>query len=317
MEFKDYYRTLGVERSATADEIKRAYRKLARKFHPDVSKEPDAEARFKEVAEANEALSDPERRAAYDEVGQRYGNGPSFDPPPGWNSGFEFSGAEARDSTDFSSFFDSLFGGRAESAGGNRPRRPEHAAGRDHHAKIVIELHDAYVGVRRSLSLRIPVSDAQGRVALQDRQLEVNIPKGVREGQNLRLAGQGGPGHGEGPAGDLYLEIAFAPHPHFRVDGRDVYMDLPIAPWEAALGATVAVPTPDGSVELSIAPGSAAGRKLRLRGKGLPGDPAGDLYAVLAVVVPPSNSADANAAYGAFAAAFPEFNPRTVLETRA
>ncbi len=214
MEFKDYYATLGVQRTATQDEIKRAYRKLARKFHPDVSKEPDAESRFKEVAEAHEALIDPERRAAYDDISQRHARGEAFEPPPGWDSGFEFSGrgrpgpgqgAQQQPGTaDFSAFFESIFGRGAQNA---RPAAGGHrqAPGSDHHAKVMIDLEDSYGGARRTLSLRVPVVDAHGHVALQDRWLEVNIPPGVREGQHLRLAGQGGPGHGDEPPGDLYL----------------------------------------------------------------------------------------------------------------
>ena len=313
MEFKDYYATLGVERTASQDAIKRSYRKLARKYHPDVSKEPDAEAKFKEVAEAYEALGDPEKRAAYDDVGRRYQRGQEFQPPPDWNSGFEFSGRDAGpgDGMDFSDFFESLFGRHARSAGAQEPL---HAAGGDHHAKIVIDLEDAYRGARRTISLRMPVVDAQGRVMLQERQLDVNIPKGVREGQHLRLAGQGGAGHGSGPAGDLYLEIAFRPHGRFRVDGRDVYLSLPIAPWEAALGAAVPVPTPEGSVQLTIPPGSSSGRRLRLKGKGLPGATPGDMYAVIDVKVPPADSAHAKEAYAALARAFPDYNPRSALE---
>jgi curved DNA-binding protein len=314
MEFKDYYAQLGVERSATRDEIKRAYRKLARKFHPDVSKEPDAEARFKEVAEAYEALSDAEKRAAYDDVGKRHKNGQEFSPPPGWDSGFEFSGRDFGAGPDLShsDFFEALFGRQA--AGARGPRAAEHMAGGDHHAKVQIDLQDSYRGGRRSISLRVPQIDAQGHVTLQDRQLDVNIPKGIRDGQHLRLAGQGGPGRGEGPAGDLYLEIEFAPQPHFRVDGRDVYVDLPVAPWEAALGASVDLPTPDGSVQLTVPAGSSAGRKLRLRGKGLPSVPPGDLYAVLSIALPPADTAPAQEAYRAMAKAFGDFNPRRSLE---
>jgi len=313
MEFKDYYATLGVERSATQDEIKRAYRKLARKYHPDVSKEPNAEARFKEVAEAYEALNDPEKRAAYNDIGQRYQRGQEFHPPPGWDSGFEFSGRDfgPGEGMDFSDFFASLFGRHTRGA---RAHDTMHAAGGDHHAKVLIDLEDAYRGARRTISLRVPVVDAQGQVTLQERQLDVNIPKGVREGQHLRLAGQGGPGHGGGPAGDLYLEIAFKPHPHFRVDGRDVYLDLAVAPWEAALGATVMAPTPDGGVQLTIPPGSSSGRKLRLKGKGLPGNPPGDMYAVLGITAPPAESPAAKDAYAALARIFPHFNPRSALE---
>lgn len=313
MEFKDYYATLGVDRTATQEEIKRAYRKLARKLHPDVSKEPDAEERFKEVGEANDVLSDPERRAAYDDVGLRYGRGQEFKPPPDWGQGFEFSGADAGSGPDgdFSAFFESLFG---RGARGARPRAARVAAGGDHHARIVIDLQDAYAGARRTLSLRVPVIDAQGRVAFHDRQLDVNIPKGVREGQHLRLAGQGGTGLENEPAGDLYLEVAFRPHPHFRVDGRDVYLNLPLAPWEAALGANVRAPTPDGSVELTIPRGSMPGRKLRLRGKGLPSSPPGDLFVVLEVLAPPADSKAALEAYKALEHAFSGFNPRSALE---
>jgi curved DNA-binding protein len=313
MEFKDYYAALGVERAATQDEIKRAYRKLARKYHPDVSKEADAEARFKEVAEAYEALNDPEKRAAYDDVGRRYRDGQDFKPPPGWDSGFEFSGRDfgPAEGTDFSDFFEALFGRHASGA---RARGTTHAAGGDHHAKILIDLRDAYRGARRTISLRVPVLEAQGHVTLQERQLDVNIPKGVHEGQHLRLAGQGGPGHGGAQAGDLYLEISFRPHPHFRVDSRDVYLDLPIAPWEAALGTVVTAPTPDGGVQLTIPPGSSSGRKLRLKGKGLPGKTPGDLYAVLNITAPPAESPAAKDAYAALARAFPGFNPRSALE---
>ncbi len=317
MEFKDYYATLGVERSATQDEIKRAYRKLARKYHPDVSKEPNAEARFKEVAEAHEALIDPERRAAYDDIGRRHAQGQPFEPPPGWDTGYEFSGRGGFDgpagTADYSDFFESLFG---RAAGGARGRRGAgmRAAGTDHHAKVAIDLEDSYRGARRTISLRMPVVDAQGHAALQERQLEVNIPRGVRAGQHLRLSGQGGPGMGGGPAGDLYLEIELRPHPRFRVDGSDVYVDLPVAPWEAALGATVTAPTPDGDVQLTIPAGSPHGRKLRLKGRGLPGKQPGDLYAQLVVALPRSDSVAAREAYAAMARAFPGFDPRRVEE---
>jgi len=321
MEFKDYYATLGVERSATQDEIKRAYRKLARKFHPDVSKLPDAESRFKEVAEAHEALIDPERRAAYDEIGQRHARGEAFEPPPGWDSGFEFSGRGGAGTgpqghtsdADFSAFFESIFGRGAQ---GVRPGAARHGQGpgRDHHAKVVIDLEDSYRGARRTISLRVPVIDAQGHAVLHDRQLEVNIPQGVREGQHLRLAGQGGPGQGGDPAGDLYLEIALKPHPRFRVDGRDVYFELPVSPWEAALGATVAASTPVGEVHLTIPAGSSQGRKLRLKGQGLPGKPAGDLYAVLTITLPRPDSELAKAAYAAMGNAFPDYDPRVAQE---
>lgn len=332
MEFKDYYATLGVERTATQDEIKRAYRKLARKFHPDVSKEADAEARFKEIAEAHEALIDAERRAAYDDIAQRHASGQAFEPPPGWASGFEYSGRGAGGmpgrsfhdadaaSGDFSDFFETLFGTSArrgfETAEGMRrggaARGP--MPGRDHHAKMAIELQDAYRGAQRTITLRMPVVDDAGRTALHDRQLEVTIPRGVREGQNLRLTGQGAAGHGGAPAGDLYLQIQVLPHPVFRLDGGDIYFDLPVAPWEAALGATVTAPTPDGSVQLSVPPNTLQGRKLRLKGKGMPGKVPGDLYAVVTIALPPSDSAIDKEAYGAFARSFAAYNPRAALE---
>ncbi len=328
MEFKDYYATLGVAPAATQDEIKRAYRKLARKYHPDVSKEPDAEARFKEVAEAHEALIDPERRAAYDDIARRQASGQPFEPPPGWDSGFEFSGrggdGMAGGNADFSDFFESLFGH------GNQPRRggsegmrrhatgPGPMQGGDHHAKVTIDLLDSYRGAQRTMSLRMPIVDAEGRVTLKERQLEVTIPRGLRPGQHLRLQGHGAAGHGGAPAGDLYLEIEFAPHPIFRLDVRDVSFDLPVAPWEALLGATVKAPTPEGMVELVVPPGSRQGRKLRLKGRGLPGAQAGanagDLYAVLVIALPPSPSEPEKAAWKALAQAYPEFNPRAGLE---
>lgn len=312
MEFKDYYATLGIERTATPEEVKRAYRKLARRFHPDVSKEPDAEAKFKDVSEAYEALSDAEKRAAYDEIGRRRERGQDYEPHPG--SGYEFSGRDGGsvDDAAFSEFFESLFGHR-----GAAPAGAGRAGGStaDHHAKVLVDLEDVYRGARRTISLRMPVIDDQGLMALHERQLEVNIPKGVRDGQHLRLVGQGGPGRGGGPAGDLYLEISIRPHKHFRLDGRDLYLDLPIAPWEGALGARVPVPTPDGALELGIPAGSWSGRKLRLKGKGLPGPTPGDLYAVLQVTAPPVLTQADRDAYTALARAHADFNPRSGLMT--
>jgi curved DNA-binding protein len=311
MKFKDYYETFGLPRSATQDEIKRAYRKLARKYHPDVSKEPDAEARFKELGEAYAVLKDPEKRAAYDQVGSQWQAGQDFQPPPGWDAGFEFSGRDfgAGDGADHSDFFEALFGRQAR--GGQRPGM--HTRGQDHHAKVLIDLADAYRGAQRSISLRVPELDTQGHVAMRERKLDVSIPRGIRAGQHLRLAGQGELGLGEGPAGDLYLEIGFNPDPQFRVDGRDVYLDLPLAPWEAALGCSLTVPTPEGSVQLTVPAASAAGRQLRLKGKGIPGNPPGDLYAVLAIVLPAADSDNAKEAYRAMAKAF-DFNARAHMK---
>lgn len=311
MEFKDYYEILGVPREATQDDIKRAYRKLARKYHPDVSKVTDAETRFKTLGEAYTVLKDPEKRAAYDQVGREWKAGQDFPPPPGWDAGFEFSGADfgADAGVSHSDFFEALFGRHT----GARKRTGRHARGQDHHAKVQIDLTDAYHGAQRGITLRMPVVDAQGRTTLQERQLDVSIPKGIRAGQHLRLAGQGAPGPDGGPAGDLYLEIAFNPHPLFRVENRDVYLDLPLAPWEAAMGAALTAPTPDGPVRLTIPPGSPAGRQLRLKGRGLPGTPAGDLYVILTIALPPADSEAAQAAYRSMAEAF-DFNPRSHME---
>ena len=313
MEYKDYYKILGVTRNATQDEIKRAYRKLARKYHPDVSKESNAEAQFKEVGEAYEVLKDPEKRAAYDQLGSNWKAGQDFRPPPDWDAGFEFSGGgfTRGDASDFSDFFESLFGrgfGGAQRGG----RTAFHAEGRDHSAKIAIDLEDAFHGASRTIALRVPEVDAQGHVYTRERSLNVRIPKGVKEGQLIRLAGQGSPGMGGGAAGDLYLEVTFRPHPYYRAEGRDIYLDLPIAPWEAALGATVKAPTPAGVVDLKIPAGSDSGRKLRLKGRGLPGDPSGDLYAVLRVVAPPAEDERVKTLYRELERAT-RFNPRKGL----
>jgi len=311
MEFKDYYKALGVARDAPLDEIKRAYRKLARQYHPDLNKDSGAEARFKEIGEAYEALKDPEKRAAYDSLGQGFNAGQEFRPPPGWDAGYEHAGAGSQfDAPDFSEFFESLFGrGHRQAAGG---RGTFQARGEDHHAKVQIELEDAYQGATRTLSLRAAELGEDGRPRLRERSLNVQIPKGVRPGQHIRLNGQGGPGFGGGPAGDLYLEVEFNAHPLYRVEDRDVYFDLPVAPWEAALGAKVKAPTPAGPVTLTIAAGSQAGAKLRLKGRGLPGSPPGDLYAVLQIALPPATSEEARKLYQEMAEKL-AFNPRTRL----
>ncbi|MBK7847698.1 MAG: DnaJ domain-containing protein [Zoogloea sp.] len=309
MEFKDYYTIMGVARDASQDEIKRAYRSLARKYHPDVSKLPDAEVRFKELGEAYAVLKDLEKRAAYDELGSNWKAGQDFRPPPGGNGGFEFSGAGG-DGADYSEFFESIFG-RHEGAG-QHGRAGHHARGQDHHAAIQIDLEDAYNGATRSIALQTPELNEQGQLHLRKHTLKVTIPRGIRAGQHIRLAGQGTPGVGLGGAGDLYLEVSFHPHPRYRVDQRDVYFDLPVAPWEAALGATLDVATPSGAVELKIAAGSEAGRKLRLKGRGIPGTTPGDLYAVLQIVLPPAHTDAARAFYGGMAEQFPSFNPRSV-----
>jgi curved DNA-binding protein len=301
VEFKDYYRILGVDRSATEGEIKKAYRKLARKYHPDVSKEKDAETRMKEINEAYEVLQDPKKRAAYDRLGAEYRSGQEFRPPPDWDAGFEF--ARGPFASDFSDFFNSLFGGFGRRAEGFRTR------GEDHHAGILIDLEDAFHGATRIVNLRVPQLDGQGRLVMGERTLQVHVPKGIRDGQLIRLAGQGAPGLGGGPSGDLYLEVHFKPHSLYRVDGRDLYLTLPVAPWEAALGATVKAPTPGGAVEVRVPARSQSGRKLRLKGRGIPGDPPGDLYLVLEVVLPPADTEQARDLYRTMARQL-AFDPR-------
>lgn len=312
MEFKDYYQIMGVARDATQDEIKRAYRKLARKYHPDVSKVSDAEVRFKELGEAYEVLKDAEKRAAYDQLGAGFKGGQEFRPPPDWNAGFEFSGGgfTGGDAADYSDFFESLFGRGFHTGGAGRAAF--HARGEDHHAKVLIDLEDSYRGASRTITLRVPSVDAQGHVITRERVLNVSIPKGIREGQHIRLTGQGSAGVGEGKAGDLYLQIEFRAHPLYRIEGRDLYLDLPVTPWEAALGATVKVPTLGGVVELKIPESSVSGRKLRLKGRGIPGDPPGDCYAVLTIALPPADSDAARDLYRKMAQEM-NFNPRARL----
>lgn len=314
MDFKDYYKIMGVERDASQDEIKRAYRKLARKYHPDVSKEADAEARFKEVGEAYEVLKDPEKRAAYDQLGANWKAGQDFNPPPDWDAGFEFSGGgfTGGDASAYSDFFESLFGHGFGSAQTGRRQSGFHARGEDHHARVLIDLEDAYHGATRSITLQSPVVDDSGHVTLKQRTLNVTIPKGVKQGQRIRLTGQGSPGLGEGQAGDLYLQIEFRPHSIYRVEGRDIYLDLPVAPWEAALGATVKVPTPGGTVDLKIPPGTTSGRKLRLKGRGIPGKPAGDLYVLPQITVPPADTETARELFRKMEREL-AYNPRSKL----
>ena len=310
MEFKDYYKVMGVARDATDAQIKQAYRKLARKYHPDVSKEKDAEARFKDVGEAYEVLKSPEKRAAYDQLGKDYRPGQDFRPPPNWDSGFEFSGAGQGDSS-YSDFFDSLFGAQAR-AGRGRGGGAHPGRGEDHHAKVMLDLQASLTGGTRSFTLRMPEIDAEGRLVSKERTLNVQVPKGILAGQQIRLAGQGERAPGSGTPGDLYIEVEFQPDPLYRVDGRDLYLELPVTPWEASLGAAVKTPTPSGNVELKIPPGSHAGSKLRLKGRGIPATPPGDFYVVLQIALPPANDEKAKAAYAALAAALP-FNPRASL----
>lgn len=321
MEYKDYYRILGVERDASDDDIKRAYRKLARKYHPDVSNEEDAAEKFREVNEAYEVLKDPEKRAAYDQLGRgggsRAAGGAGFEAPPGWDRNFEFRGGgyTGADAGDFSDFFESLFGrGGFRGAGARGPGASTGGAmrGQDQTARIALDLEDTFQGGQKMISLRMPEVDEQGRVVNRERTVRVNIPKGVRAGQQLRLPGQGMPGPGGGNAGDLYLEIEFRPHPLYRVDGKNLILELPVAPWEAALGANVKTPTPAGPVDLTIPAGSNSGRKLRLKGRGMPGKTPGDLIATLKIVLPERLDDETRALYQRLARES-DFNPRKKL----
>ncbi len=304
MEYKDYYKTLGVARHATPEDIKKAYRKLVRKYHPDVSKAAGAEAKTKDINEAYEVLGDPDKRAAYDALGSGRHAGEPFQPPPDCCAAYDFGdggGAGAQD------FFSDLFahvGRRGRASGAAFPVR-----GDDIQATIEVDLSDAYDGAMRIVSLRIPARDERGREIMQERRLSVHIPKGALAGQKLRLQGEGRPGSGGGPNGDLYLDIHFRADGRYRVDGRHVYQTVPVAPWEAALGASIDVPTPSGSLEVTVPPGSQNGRKLRLRGRGIPGHPPGDLYLVLEVVLPPATSTKARELYQAMARDL-AFNPR-------
>ena len=333
MEFKDYYQTMGVEKSATPEEIKRAHRKLARKYHPDVSKEKDAEASFKALAEAYDVLKDPEKRAAYDQLGANYKAGQDFSPPPGWagRQPSAHAGFEHGQEQDHSDFFDALFrgmkSGRDSDMGSSWKNQRQHTHeafdihGQDQHAKIQISLADSYSGATRTLQLRVPQENDHGHAQPkppQDRSIEFVIPKGIRAGQHIRLAAQGSPGMGRGSPGDLYLDVEMLPHPLFRADGYDVYMDLPVAPWEAALGAEVEAPTPTGRVEIKIPAGSAAGRKLRLKGRGLPGTTSGrapgDFYFILQIALPAADTEATKKAYADWAEALKTFNPRAHVE---
>jgi curved DNA-binding protein len=310
MQFRDYYEVMGLARNASADEVKRAYRRLARKYHPDVSKEPDAEERFKELGEAYEVLKDPEKRAAYDQLGSRWKEGQEFKPPPDWDFQFE-SGS---DTGAFSDFFENLFGGAAGARGSRRSAF--RGRGHDRHAQIVISLEDAFSGTTRALALEQVEIDHSGRPNRKTRQLNVKIPPGIIDGQQMRLAGQGEPGIGGGPSGDLFLRIRLDPHQLYKAKGKDIEIELPITPWEAALGDTIRVPTLAGKVDLRIPKGSNSGRRLRLKGKGLPGDPPGDQHVVLMIVTPAAETAAQEELYRKMAEIMP-MDPRKAMEAHA
>ncbi len=306
MEYKDYYKTLDVPREATAAEIKKAFRRLARKYHPDISKEANAEQHMQEVNEANAVLSDTEKRAAYDQLGQGPQAGKDFQPPPGWNAGFEFTGGQAHN---FSDFFSELFG---KQRGADARQQHHRMRGEDHHAKIMLDLEDTYQGTNRSITLRMPKLDNQGHTILAEHNLNVRIPKGVYAGQVIRLAGQGGPGLAGEAAGDLFLEVHFKPHSRYQIEKKNIFAALPVAPWEATLGATVQIPVPNGLVEVHIPENSQTGRKLRLKGRGIPAASPGDLYLVVEVVLPPATTPKKREFYQTMAREL-AFNPRQSL----
>ena len=314
MQYKDYYKIMGLSRDVSQDEIKRAYRKLARKYHPDVSKEPDAEAKFKELGEAYEVLKDPEKRAAYNQLGANWKSGQDFRPPPNWDEGFEFRGGgfTGGDARNFSDFFEQLFGRTGFQSADTGRHYGEPLRGQDSHAKIHIDLEDSYHGATRNISLSTPEMNAQGQLQVKHRSLNVKIPKGIKQGQHIKLAGQGNPGVGSGQAGDLFLEIVFNNHPLYRVSETDVYMDLPVTPWEAALGAKIKIPTPESVVELKIPPNSRQGSKLRLAGRGLPAKTPGDFFVVLQIILPPATTEHAKAVYQAMQQTL-DFNPRQFM----
>ncbi|MES2295641.1 MAG: DnaJ C-terminal domain-containing protein [Pseudomonadota bacterium] len=292
MDEHNYYQTLGVERAASAEDIKKAYRKLVRKYHPDVSKEAHADRKTKQLNEAYAVLGEAEKRAAYDALLAERRPWPAFDSGPDWAHAFE-AGGHGGD------FFSELF-----AHVGRRGRAASRMRGEDIHLAIAIDLHDAYHGATRAITLRAP-----GPGGSRERTIDVRVPKGITAGQQLRLAGQGHPGSGGGPPGDLYLEIEFAPQRRYRVEGRDVFETVQVAPWEAALGADIEVPTPAGAVTVNVPPGSQGGRKLRLKGRGIPARAAGDLYLLLELVLPPANSAKARELYQTMAREL-AFDPR-------
>ena len=294
--YKDYYKIMGVAKGASQDDIKKSYRKLARKFHPDVSKEKDAENRFKEINEAYEVLRDKEKRAAYDQLGSNWKAGQSgFTPPPNWQDQFHQgqggfnSGAGAGGESDFSDFFESLFGGGGgQRSARGRQQHQRQMKGQDSHTKIMIDLQDSYTGATRSFTLRDET---------KERTLKVKIPKGIKAGQKIRLQKQGEAGFGGAEHGDLYIEVGFNANPLYVVEGADITTELSISPWQAALGDKVKVPTPTGDIDLSVPKLVSSGSKMRLKGRGLPGKVAGDFFVKLKIVFPKTLSTEEEALY--------------------
>ena len=312
MEFQDYYKLLGVSKSASDAELKKSYRKLARKYHPDVSKEADAEDKFKQVKEAYEVLKDPEKRKFYDQYGENWKaakEGGYAGAGPSGPSGFGGGGFTGADTGGFSDFFGDMFGGGGAGPGfgGHRSYK---SRGEDLHTKVTVSLEDAYKGTTRSLRLQAPEVNAKGQVVNKLKTLNVKIPKGVTAGQQIRLSGQGGVGQGGGPNGDLYMEVAFEKHPLYSLEGSNIYYRLPISPWEAALGDKITVPLIEGKVDLKIPAGSESGKKMRLKGKGLPAKTPGDFYVVLDIIAPKPTTAAQKEIYETMANEFKDFNPR-------
>ncbi len=314
MKYKDYYAILGIERSASADDIKKAYRKLARQYHPDVSKDPAGEEKFKDVSEAYQTLKDDDKRAAYDRLG-RHQPGEDFQPSRDWGKEFhshfgdDGSGFEGVDLADL---FAHLARQRGHAGAGGHGGFA--IPGEDYDVAAEISLEDAFRGTQVTLDLSVPVQDARGQMRRESRRVDARIPKGASNGQRLRLRGQGGKGQNGGRDGDLYLNITLRPHPLFRVDGHDLYIELPLAPWEAALGTTVTLPTLAGPVNLNVPPLCASGQKLRLGKRGLPkpGSGEGDLFALVSIVMPPTLSEKQKALFQQLADGA-KFNPRAHL----
>ena len=314
MEYKDYYATLGLDKKANADDIKKAYRRLARKYHPDVSKEANAEEQFKSVQEAYEVLKNPEKRAAYDQLGSQWQAGQDFRPPPHWegargNRQHQEPPFGAEDRGGFSDFFSNLF-----NRDGQRHQQAQYGdfkqRGADQQAVITLTLEEAFKGSTKTFQLEMPEYSADGQVKTHAKTIKLTIPPGTLPGQQLRLAGQGGPGFNGGAAGDLFLTTEILPHTLYHLEGSDIYLTLPLSPWEAALGTQVALPTLAGKVDLKVPAGASAGQKLRLKGRGMPVKPsAGDQYAVVQIVVPPITTPEQKALWEDLARKIP-FNPR-------
>jgi curved DNA-binding protein len=320
VEFKDYYKILGVSKGATANEIKKEYRKLARKYHPDVNKSADAEKRFKEIGEAYEVLKDPEKRKLYDQYGAEWKTGKQQEEfrkqyeqqyrqqqQPGFGAGgFDFGGG-FEGAGEHSDFFEFLFGGGRGSR--RTSRRTYSRKGEDIEAAVQIPITDAFQGATRRITFNTQSVGADGRVTVKPKSLNVKIPKGIRNGQKIRLAGQGGPGFEGGENGDMYIRVEFEKHPYLRADGGDIYLELPVAPWEAALGNTVSIPAPGGNIKIKIPAGSSQGKKLRMKGKGIPSKKPGDLYVVLNIVLPPADNDKSKKVYEEMKNL--NFNPRS------